>query len=80
MFISFFYIDRQLANFIHQFNLSNHFLYLHYITHLGLNLFYVVTLFLLALVFRYVLKNRLWEKRMLLCGCVLLSLIRLMAA
>jgi len=58
------YVDKPLAEFLNSMNLRTNFSFLNWFTKLGLGIVYFVLLFIAALFFRYVRKNRLWEERM----------------
>lgn len=61
--ISFVYIDEPLAYYLHGFNLRENWVFLKWITNLGLGAVYFVGFFVLALFCRLILQNNLWESR-----------------
>ena len=61
--LSFLYVDKPLALLLQPHNLGTHYPWLGFLTVLGESKFYLVALLLLALVFRYLVRNRLWELR-----------------
>ena len=60
---AFFYWDKPIALYIHTKNMNDFKVFLEIATHLGSNKIYLVGLILLALIFRFVTQNRLWEMR-----------------
>ena len=61
--ISFVYIDRWIAYYFHDHPVNALWPILYRLTDLGLGAVYLIPLFLLALFFRYVSPQRLWERR-----------------
>jgi len=61
--LSFFYVDRPLAYYCHDFDFKTHFPMLNIVTMLGLGSVYILLFLGLALFFRYVRRHRVWEKR-----------------
>ena len=56
--ISYFFIDRQLANLIHSTNLSWMHPWIDYVTDLGRGRWYILLLPIVAIFFRYIVKNK----------------------
>lgn len=61
--LSFFYFDKSLALYFHDLDLRTHFFLLTWLTKLGLGPIYIVPFFILAIYFRYVKPNPVWEAR-----------------
>jgi membrane-associated phospholipid phosphatase len=59
--LSFFYVDKSLAIYLHALHLSEHYPFLDAITILGESKLYLVSFFLLALLFRYGIRRVRWE-------------------
>lgn len=76
---SYSYIDRPLALYIHEFNISNKLPFVYWITCLGITQAYLIILPLIAIICRFVLKSKSLEMRVFLVWfCVLFpSLISL---
>lgn len=71
--LSFFYLDQPIAYYFHAIDLKHNFSILNWFTHLGSNTLWIALLFLLALFFRYIKRNKTYEMRMwFLWVCVLL--------
>lgn len=71
--LSFLYVDKPLALLIQPHSLSANYPWLGFLTVVGEGKFYLVTLLLIALVFRYLVHHRLWELRIwFLWLCVLI--------
>ena len=74
--VSFFYFDQPIALFFQSLDLNETASWLNWVTHLGLGGTYIIGLFLLALFFRYLQKNRdLENKFWFLWSCVLVPSI-----
>lgn len=74
--VSFFYFDQPMALFFQSLDLNETASWLNWITHLGLGGSYIVGLFLFALFFRYLQKNRDLENKLwFLWFCVLVPSI-----
>ena len=63
VFLSFYYFDKPLAYYFHDLSLKAAFPVLHWVTCLGEGLVYIGTFFILALIFRYVYRNKIRETR-----------------
>jgi membrane-associated phospholipid phosphatase len=61
--LSFFYLDKPLANYFLHLDLGTNLSIISLITKLGLGIFYLPTFFLLILFFRYIRVNPQWEAR-----------------
>ncbi len=74
VFFSFFFLDRPIAFFFHALDSKTKLPFLSIFTKLGSNVFYFGPLFILAVCFRYIFKNKKWETRIwFLWFCVLIS-------
>jgi membrane-associated phospholipid phosphatase len=63
MFLTFFYADKSIAYLFHSLNLRINLPILNFIANLGSGVFYIGPMFLLALVFRYVYREKTYEIR-----------------
>ncbi len=61
--LCFLYVDQPLALFFQSLDLESNLLILVWITNIGLGGIYIVSFFLLAMLFRYVYRQPIWEKR-----------------
>lgn len=61
--VSYFYFDRAIATFFHQLNLKQHTDLFHHVTNLALSGFYLASLGVLVLYFKFVTRNNLWAAR-----------------
>lgn len=61
--LSYLYIDQPIAWFFHAQNLDAYNYILKHITNLALSGFYLVSLLLLAVIFKFVYRNKIWEER-----------------
>lgn len=72
--ISFFYLDLPLAVYLYHLDLENSAPILSWLTSFGLGMVYLTLFIIAGLLFRFHLKNRVWEARMwFLATCVTLS-------
>lgn len=83
--LSYFYFDPAIASYFHKVDLRTNLPVLNWITKIGIGGLYYIPIFLLALFFRYIGRNRLWEARMWflwLCiaiGGLICSVIKIVA-
>jgi membrane-associated phospholipid phosphatase len=61
--LSFFYFDQPVAWFFYHLNMKEKLPFVYWLTHLGTGEIQVVALLLLAVFFRYVRRNKIWEIR-----------------
>lgn len=60
---SFFYFDQPVAHFFYGASIATHWSWVVWVTRCGSSFLYILIFFLLALFFRYIYRNNLWEKR-----------------
>ena len=73
MMLSYFYLDKPVAIYFHQLNLTVTLPILSYITQLGLGAIYIILFFCMGFFFRYIHINYIWEARSwLLLVCVVI--------
>jgi len=63
MFLSYFYLDKPIAYIFHDLDLRIKLPFLNLIANLGSEKFYIVPMLILALVFRYIYREKTWEIR-----------------
>ncbi len=71
--LSFIYFDKPIAIYFYSFDVKTHLPFVYWLTHIGISTVYIVLFFLLALFFRYIRQDKIWELRywfLWLCLCL----------